>query len=263
MRVISFNCEDIDNAAQQGFFQWGAEQDADIICLQNTQKDDLYIEKNRAIEGYLCYAHDGYKREGKAGGVAIYTKVQPKAVITGLGFPEADETGRYIQIDFENISIASLFVPQANTEDEQALKHRFLDGYAHNLNKQRRKRREFIICGTWNIVSQNKDADELYRQGEFGLTDSECEWMNSLFKGMNFCDAYREIDQEGGHYSFWKDEEARKKNEGARFDYQIVTSAMKENVVNGGIYTSTTFSKHAPVIIDYEWELSEEIALTN
>ncbi len=90
MRVISFNCEGIKNAKEKGLFDWLLEQDADLILLQDTREEEYVIEDQYCLDGYFCYAFSGYKRE-HCGGVAIYAREAPKAIISGLGFPEADE----------------------------------------------------------------------------------------------------------------------------------------------------------------------------
>ena len=33
MRIISFNANGIRSAARKGFFEWFAQQDADILCV--------------------------------------------------------------------------------------------------------------------------------------------------------------------------------------------------------------------------------------
>ena len=256
MRVISFNCEGIKNAREKGLFDWLTEQDADLILLQDTREDEYVIEDQYFLEGYFCYAFSGYQRDDR-GGVAIYTRQAPKAIISGLGFPEADETGRYLQADFDKISIATLYVPEGHDEESQNFKYRFLDGYSHYLSKQRRKRREFVMSGTWNIAHRKIDVAN-WRDSEevSGFNQAERGWMEALLGDMGFLDAYREVDREAGKYSFWKDDAARETNDGMRLDYQVITPGMRSRVLNGGIYKAKTFSSHAPVIMDYDWDLS-------
>ncbi|WP_330926363.1 exodeoxyribonuclease III [Candidatus Sororendozoicomonas aggregata] len=257
MRVISFNCEGIKNASEKGLFDWLKEQDADVICLQDTREKDIVIESDAyQLDGYFCYPYEGYNRT-EHGGVALYTRHPPKAIITGLGYPEADESGRYQQADFDKISIVNIYVPEGHDEESQNFKYRFLDGYSHNLNKQRRKRREFVMTGTWNIAHRKIDVAKWRESEELsGFQSAERNWMEGLLGDMGFCDAYREVDRESGKYTWWPDEFLRHDNLGMRLDYQIITSGMRHRVLNGGIYKSQLFSNHAPVIMDYDWELS-------
>ncbi|MGY0219546.1 exodeoxyribonuclease III [Endozoicomonadaceae bacterium StTr2] len=254
MRVINFNAEGIRTAVEAGLFRWLEEQDADVICLQDTRETEDVMEQHFQLDGYFGYFFSGYERES-VGGTALYTRHAPKAIIPGLGFPACDETGRYLQADFDKISIASLFVP-GHEDNGLENKLRFLEGYSLHLQKQCRKRREFIMTGTWNIAHMKMDvANWREQQEEPGFTPMERAWMDGLFNNMGFTDAYREVDREGGNYSLWTDEAAREQNDGRRVDYQVVTPGMCHRVLNAGMYTGQRFSRHAPVIVDYDWEL--------
>ena len=37
MRIITINLNGIRSAAQKGFFEWAATQNADVICVQETR----------------------------------------------------------------------------------------------------------------------------------------------------------------------------------------------------------------------------------
>ncbi|MDD7804600.1 MAG: exodeoxyribonuclease III [Endozoicomonas sp. (ex Botrylloides leachii)] len=257
MRVISFNCEGISCAKEKGLFKWIMQQDPDIVCLQDIQEDDEIMSSDTyQIEGYLCYSFSGYNRP-LSGGVCIYTRQPPKAIITGLGYPESDDTGRYIQADFDKISISNIYIPEGKDDDSQHFKYKFLDGYSQNLSRQRRKRREFIMTGTWNIAHRKIDVFN-WRESEkkSGFKEAERNWMEGLLNDMNFFDAYREVDQEPNQFTWWQDEYMRQNNIGMRLDYHIITAGMRQRVLNGGIYKGQMFSSHAPVIIDYDWELN-------
>lgn len=110
MRVISANLNGIRAAQRKGFFEWMLAQDADVICIQETkaqrhQLDDPMFHP----EGYYNYFFDAEKKGYS--GVAIYTRVEPKAVNTGLGWDHADTEGRWIEVEFEGLTVASLYLP--------------------------------------------------------------------------------------------------------------------------------------------------------
>lgn len=113
------------------------------------------------------------------------------------------------------------------------------------------------MTGTWNIAHRKIDVAN-WREAEeiSGFQPAERNWMEGLLGDMGYYDAYREVDRESGKYSWWKDEHLRHDNLGMRIDYQIITSGMRHRVLNGGIYKTQLFSSHAPVIIDYDWELT-------
>jgi len=154
MRIISVNVNGIQAAAQRGLLSWLQAQNADVICLQDTRASAVELDDPAyQLDGYFLYACDADIPE--QGGVALYSRLQPKAVIMGLGFETADRYGRYLQADFDKVSIASLLLPSGHGSDEALnQKFKFMDDFAHYLDKQRRKRREYLYCGslyTWRI----------------------------------------------------------------------------------------------------------------
>ncbi len=261
MRVVSFNVEGIFSAEANGFFEWIKLQDADVVCLQDLRAsiNDLHLPQFK-IEGYSPYFFENYIADDKSvpGGVAIYSRIAPKAVITEIGSPDNDGEGRYIQADFNNISIGSLLVPgEVNSADLSFDKYSFLDAYLLFLKKQSRKRREVITCGTFNIAHTPKDVAcyENFKNA-IGALPNEQKWFSHLLDQMHYVDCYREIETKEGLFSFWNTEEDRANNMGWRIDYQIATRNIRPLVVSAGIYTRTVFSRHAPIIVDYECDLS-------
>lgn len=261
MRVISFNAEGIISAEVNGFFKWVNNQDADIICIQDirAREDELQSERFQP-EGYFSYFFENYSSSDKRapGGVAIYTRVAPKAIITGTGSPKIDSEGRYIQADFNSISLSSLLVPgDINCVDSCADKYNFLDAYLLFLKKQSRKRREVITCGTFNIAHMIKDvACYEDHKNTPGALAAEQQWMDHLLSYMGYVDCYREVEKGGNQFSFWENEANRERDMGWRIDYQIATQNIRSQVLSAGLYTREVFSRHAPVIVDYEWDLS-------
>ncbi len=76
MRIITANTNGIRAAARKGFFTWLAQQNADVVCIQETKAQVHQLED--AIfhpEGYHCYYHDAVKKGYS--GVAIYSRKKP------------------------------------------------------------------------------------------------------------------------------------------------------------------------------------------
>ena len=105
MRVISFCADGIREAAGKGFYDWAIDQDADIICVQDLRAPESALGATKYNpDGYFSYFFDAI--DGSTNGVAIYCRKLPKAIMTGLGLGEADGEGRFMQADFENVSVA-------------------------------------------------------------------------------------------------------------------------------------------------------------
>ncbi|MEH6635033.1 MAG: exodeoxyribonuclease III, partial [Halioglobus sp.] len=180
MRIISFSADGIKDAAEKGFYDWLKEQEADFVCVQDLQCSEYDLQDNIFFpEEYNAYFFDD--ADGKANGVAIYCRQLPKAIMTGLGFADFDMEGRYIQADYENLSVACLLAPvaaQGNVE-QQGRKNEFFELLGGHLQKVRNKRREFIICGNWGIAHTAADVQDTERNStSSGFLAEERQWMN-------------------------------------------------------------------------------------
>ena len=254
MRIISFSADGIKNAAKNGFYTWLKEQDADFVCIQDLQcseydlREDLYFPSE-----YNAYFFDDV--DGKENGVAIYTRELPKAIMTGLGFADFDMEGRYIQADFENLSVGCLLAPKAEAgkPDQQVRKSQFFELLQGHLQKVRNKRREFIICGNWQIAHTASDLQDTEKNSNSsGFLAEERQWMDELIEA-GYVDAFREINSDTDEYSWWPDGD--RGSNGWRTDFHIISGGLKYSVDYGAIYKSKEFSTHAPVIMDYDVEL--------
>ena len=257
MRIISINANGIRSAARKGFFQWLAGQDADVVCLQETRAQEHQISDALfRPEGYHCYYLDA-ERKGYSG-VALYCRQEPIRVIEGLGSAEFDPEARYIEAVFPGLSVASLYMPSGSSgEVRQEAKFRFLDEFEDFLRRVRRRPREYVICGDWNIA--HKQIDIKNWRGNLknsGFLPEERAWMDRLFERLKFVDAFRVVDPRPDRYTWWSNRgRAREKNVGWRIDYQVVTPGLGEQVRAADIYTRERFSDHAPLILDYDFEL--------
>lgn len=252
MRIITANLNGIRSAAKKGFFDWMVEQKADVICVQEIKAQQADLENLAHPEGYHRYFHCADKKGYS--GVGIYTKQEPKEVITGLGWLEADQEGRYIEVGLGELSVASLYLPSGTSGDErQTIKFDFLKRYADYLKTLREKSTQYIICGDWNIAHTKMDLKNWRgNQKNSGFLPEERAWMDELFGSMGFVDAFRTINQAPDQYTWWSNRgQAWAKNVGWRIDYQVVTPELKNAVKSAVIYKDQRFSDHAPLIIDY------------
>lgn len=252
MRIITANLNGIRSAAKKGFFDWMTAQKPDVVCLQETKSQEHQLGEIIHPKGYYYYFCDAEKKGYS--GVAIYTRQKPDKIITGLGWETADREGRYIQADFGSLSIASLYMPSGSSGPErQAIKFDFLDHYEAVLKKQRKQKREFIICGDWNIAHKNIDLKNWRgNQKNSGFLPEERAWLDKIFGELKFIDAFREINQEPDQYTWWSNRgQAWAKNVGWRIDYQVTTPGLKNKIKSASIYKDQRFSDHAPLIINY------------
>lgn len=253
MRIISFCADGIQSAADSGFYDWLQDQDADFICIQDLRCSEHDMQAERFWpQGYNAYFFDSV--EGKENGVALYCKELPKAIMTGLGFAEFDMEGRYIQADFNNISVGCILAPPGGESGsaEAQRKGEFLDLLQPHLSKIRNKRREFIICGGWGMAHSAIDVQDAADHGtDAGFQPEERQWLSETME-LGYVDAFREINSDNDEYSWWPDGD--RASNGWRTDFHLVSQGLKYAIEYGAIYKTQAFSTHAPVIMDYDLE---------
>lgn len=257
MRIITLNANGIRSAERKGFFSWMQQQDADIVCLQETKAQTHQLDT--AIfcpDNYHCFYHDAEKKGYS--GVALYCKKQPDQIINGLGWAEFDSEGRFIEAQFGNLSVISLYLPSgSSSEERQAFKFSVLDRLLPYLQQRIHEGRDFIICGDWNIAHHNSDLKNWRgNQKNSGFLPEERAWLDALYANGHWLDAFRLINQEAEQYTWWSNRgQAWAKNVGWRIDYQVISESLKDKVIATSIYKDERFSDHAPLIMDYNYPL--------
>jgi exodeoxyribonuclease-3 len=250
---MTFNCNGVRAAARKGFFDWLRTQSLDVICLQETRAQiDQLTDSIFHPEGFHCYYFDAQKKGYS--GTAIYSKKKPLKVSKGLGFDIADIEGRYIQADYEELSVASLYLPSGSANEERLRKkYTFMDKFLAFLRDVKAQDLNLIVCADWNICHKEIDLKNWKaNQKNSGFLPEEREWLDILYDDLGFVDAFRVVNQEPHRYSWWSNRgQARSNNVGWRLDYQVVTPKFKNKVISAEIYVEEKFSDHAPVILTY------------
>jgi len=260
MKIITANVNGIRAAEKKGFFTWLKKQNADVVCIQETKAQEQQLEADDFYPaGYHCYYFDAEKKGYS--GVAIYSRQKPDRIIRGLGegFEDMDAEGRFIQADFtredgRKLSVVSLYLPSGSSKEErQQIKFSFMDRFTDRLKAMRRQRREFVLCGDWNIVHKEIDIKNWKsNQKNSGCLPEERAWLDTIFDSLGFVDAFRVVNRQAGQYTWWSNRgQAWANNVGWRIDYQIVTPALRDAIKGASIYKDERFSDHAPLIIDY------------
>lgn len=257
MQIITLNLNGIRAAAKKGFFTWLAAQSAEIVCVQElkAQLSDFTGEMLAPdhYHGYFhCASQKGYS------GVGIYCRNQPDKVIEGIGIPEIDKEGRFLQVDFGNLSIISIYLPSGSSgEYRQASKFFFMEKFAPILRVLMASGRQMILCGDWNIAHKEIDLKNWRsNQKNSGFLPEERTWLSNVFDDIGFVDVFRLLNCEPDQYTWWSNRgQAWAKNVGWRIDYQIATPLIAQKARYASIYKAERFSDHAPLMIDYDHTL--------
>ena len=257
LKVTSFNANGIRSAAKKGFFDWLEQEKIDVLCVLETKAQEHQLDDPIFHPpGYHRYFFDAHKKGYS--GVAIYTRYEPDNITTGLGWEIADTEGRYIQIDFDKISISSLYLPSGTNDERQSYKYEFLDAYLPILQKQKNsKSRKHIICGDWNIANNNIDIKNWKaNQKSSGFLPEEREWLDNLLNNVGMVDAFRYLHPDKVQYTWWSHRaKAWDNNVGWRIDYHIISPGLRDDIQSASVYREQKFSDHAPLTVCYNIEI--------
>ncbi|KAB7623355.1 exodeoxyribonuclease III [Alkalilimnicola sp. S0819] len=255
MKVTSINVNGIRAAARKGMFEWLAKERPDVVCLQEIKaQEEQLTDALFYPEGYHHHFHSA-ERKGYSG-VAIYSRREPDEVIVGLGWPDVDAEGRYLEARFGNLSVISLYVQSgSSSEERQAVKFDFMARFMAHLREIKASGRDYIICGDWNIAHKEIDLKNWRgNRKNSGFLPEERAWMDRLFGEEGFHDAFRLVNQEEDQYTWWSNRgQAWAKNVGWRIDYHVITPGLKDRVLSADIYTAERFSDHAPLTLVYDY----------
>ena len=261
-KLTSLNLNGIRSATSKGLEDWVAATAPDCICVQElkAQAPDVAgkFEQLAGLQGHFHYAQKkGYS------GVAVYSRHEPSDVIVGIGNPEFDDEGRYVELRFDTparkLSIVSSYFPSGSSgEDRQAAKYRFLD-LIYPWLAALRAGREVILCGDVNIAHHEKDLKNW--KGNLknsGFLPEERAWMTRLLTEGGWVDVYRQLhpDETEAAYTWWSNRgQAWAKNVGWRIDYHLATPGLAQQARAALVYKEQRFSDHAPLTVEYQFQI--------
>lgn len=247
MKVLSYNVNGIRAALKKGFADWLQAADPDVLCVQETKA--LQEQVDTGVFEDLGYHHYWFSAQKKGySGVAILTKKEPNKVVYGSGIDHMDFEGRILRVDFDEVSVMSLYLPSGTNVDRLDYKFKFMDEFQDYIEKLKKEIPNLMICGDYNICHEAIDIhDPVRNKTVSGFLPEERSWLDGFMKS-GFIDSFRYLNSEPHHYSWWSYRaNARNNNKGWRIDYALVSSPLKENISRSFILPEAKHSDHCPV----------------
>lgn len=258
IKLISWNVNGIRAVLKKGFVDYLREENADIVCIQETKamREQVEFDLPEYIEYFNSAERKGYS------GTAIFTKEKPISVVNGLPdtvdfldqYGDANKEGRVITAEYEKFYLVTVYTPNAKGDLTRVdYRHKIWDVQFLKYIKQLEEKKPVIFCGDLNVAHQEIDlARPDTNHNNHGFTDQEREGFTN-FVNAGLVDTFRMFNQEGGNYTWWAPfGGARQKNTGWRIDYFLVSESIKSNVKNAFIRMQTMGSDHCPVGIEIE-----------
>lgn len=245
MKLVSWNVNGLRACLGKGFLDYCAQEDADVVCLQETK-----LQPEQAVfdlDGYHRYFYSAEKKGYS--GTAIFAKHKPLSVAYGVGVEELDHEGRLITLEYPNFYLLTCYTPNAQ-DGLKRLDHRMQweDAFRAYLQSLDAKK-PVIVCGDLNVAHQEIDLkNPKSNRGNAGFSDEERGKFTDLLAA-GFTDTFRALHPDAtGIYSWWSYRyNARANNAGWRIDYFLVSNRLREKIVDAPIYCDIFGSDHCPV----------------
>lgn len=253
MKIISYNVNGIRAAINKGFIDWIQEENPDIICLQEIKaKEDQIPVADITAAGY---PYQYYYPAQKAGysGVAILCKQKPNNVVLGTGIDYMDFEGRNVRVDFDAVSVMSLYLPSASNIERLDFKYKYMDEFFTYIDNLKKEIPNLVICGDYNICHEAIDIHDPIRNAKVsGFLPEERAWLDKFINN-GFIDSFRMFNQEPHNYSWWTYRaNARNNNKGWRIDYHLVTEPLRAKIKHATILPDVKHSDHCPILVEID-----------
>lgn len=253
MKLITYNINGIRAAMKKGFTEWVAQNQADVVCLQEVKALQEQVDL-QAFEqmGYHIYWAPAQKKGYS--GVAILSKPKPEHIKVGCGIDAYDNEGRTLMAHYGQLTVVSVYMPSGSSGDErQAFKMQYLDDFYGYVQALKKEYPNLVISGDYNICHKPIDIhNPVANKKTSGFLPEEREWLDK-FVNSGFTDTFRHFNQDPHHYTWWSYRaRAREKNLGWRIDYHMATQALNSRLKGAQILPEAQHSDHCPVLLEID-----------
>jgi exodeoxyribonuclease-3 len=251
LKIASYNVNGIRAALGKGFIKWLTQTNPDVICLQEIKANEDQLDLN--LFHQAGYEHQYWYSAEKKGysGVAILSRFKPDNVEFGTGIGYMDQEGRNVRVDFNGVSVMSMYLPSGTNIERLDFKLHYMADFQNYVDKLRESVPDLVVCGDFNICHKPIDIhDPVRNKNVSGFLPVEREWMQG-FLDSGFIDSFRYFNQNPHHYTWWTYRAgARGKNKGWRLDYGMVNHTLENRLTRAVILSEAKHSDHCPILLE-------------
>ena len=251
MKIISYNVNGIRAALKKGFLEWLQQADPDVICIQETKALKEQVETDLITQA--GYPHQYWFSAQKKGysGVAIFCKKEPNHIAYGTGIDYMDFEGRNLRVDYDEVSVMSLYLPSGTNSARLDFKLQYMADFQRYVDTLKLKHPKLVICGDYNICHQAIDIHDPVRNAKVsGFLPEERAWLDGFLQ-RGFVDSFRHLNKEPHQYSWWSYRaNSRANNKGWRIDYNLVTESLTDQINRAVILPEAKHSDHCPHMLE-------------
>ena len=248
MKIISYNVNGIRAAVKKGFLDWLQAANPDVILIQETKAHKEQLDLGLfETAGYSYHYWFSAQKKGYSS-VAILSKIKPNHIEYGTGIATMDFEGRNIRIDFDTVSIMSLYLPSGTNDLRLEFKLNYMAEFQEYINNLRKEIPNLIIGGDFNICHEAIDIhNPKGLKNTSGFLPVERQWIHEFIES-GFIDTFRYFNKEPHNYSWWSYRaNARNNNKGWRIDYLMASAPLKDRLKRAYILPEAKHSDHCPI----------------
>ncbi|MDA8650918.1 exodeoxyribonuclease III [Flavobacteriaceae bacterium] len=253
MKIISYNVNGIRAALKKGFIEWLVQADPDVICLQETKATKEQVDTDLITQaGYPFQYWFSAQKKGYSG-VAIFCKQEPNHVAYGTGIAYMDHEGRNLRVDFDQVSVMSLYLPSGTNTERLDFKFQYMADFQSYVDQLKVDHPNLVICGDYNICHEAIDIHDPVRNAKVsGFLPEERAWLAGFLKS-GFVDSFRRLNEQPHHYTWWSYRaNSRANNKGWRIDYHLVTEPLAPAIQRALILPEAKHSDHCPHLVELD-----------
>ncbi len=253
MRITSWNVNGLRAILGKGFADTIPSLQTDILCLQEIKATPDQLDPG--MPAALGFAHAFYHSAEKKGysGTAVFSRVTPVRVCSGIGGTMPDIEGRVQHIEFPGFHLINVYTPNSQNELRRLTYRMEWDEAFRRHLATLQESKPVVFTGDLNVAHKEIDlARPAQNRRSAGFTDEEREGFSRLLDS-GFVDTFREFESGPDHYSWWSYRGgARTRNVGWRIDYCGASSTLRPRLLGAGIRPYILGSDHCPVWMDFD-----------
>lgn len=270
-RIATINVNGIRAAVRNGIGNWLATSMPDILTLQEVRASDsdfstALTDPAFTQLGALDANHDEASAKGRAG-VAVLSTTHQLASRVEIGDLAFDSAGRWLEVDFMTsrgpLTVVSCYVHSGEADTpKQVEKYRFLAAMQQRMSELTARYEMVLVTGDLNVAHTELDLKNW--KGNLknaGFLPEERAHFDTLMTDQGWVDIGRGFHpNEPGPYTWWSFRgKAFDNDAGWRIDYQLATPALAKLALGYRVERAESYaarwSDHAPVVVDYDFEL--------
>ncbi len=255
MKIVSFNVNSL-RARLGTVLGWLAEQQPDVLCVQETKVQDADFPCQAFDEAGYRYVYKGQKSYN---GVAIFSRSEPENVAFGFEDEPRDEA-RLIRADIGPITVVNTYVPQGQSPDSAKFRYKldWFERLADYFRTSFEPQDPVVWVGDLNIAPEDRDVYDPKRLAGHVCFHPDVRQRLKKVMTWGFVDVFRMHCDEVGKYTFWdyRMPGAFARNLGWRLDHIMATPEVAEMSTACHIDTAPRAadrpSDHTPVVAQFD-----------